>query len=92
VNQLKAAIDKPPLGAEEHADEKKLEFGDLQHAVETLIESGWVKGDAIAEWTECVTRTIDLWPRAKRRPFAEGENGQRVPKPSSDFGAHGVEC
>jgi len=45
VNKIRAISGLQPLGSEEHIEEKKLAYGDVQYAVETLIESGWAKGD-----------------------------------------------
>ncbi len=37
-------IGKPVLGSDEHAEDGKPKFDDVQYAVETLIESGWAGG------------------------------------------------
>lgn len=45
VNQIRAVSGLQPMGPDEQVEEKKLAYGDVQYAVETLIESGWAKGD-----------------------------------------------
>jgi hypothetical protein len=45
INQIREATGHQPLSAEERVEERKLTFGGVQDAVETLIEAGWAKGE-----------------------------------------------
>jgi hypothetical protein len=45
INELRRLSGQSPVGAEEQVEERKLEFREVQYAVETLIESGKASGD-----------------------------------------------
>jgi CheY-like chemotaxis protein len=47
ANELRSAIGKAPISAEEYGQmkERNAKFAEVQRAVEALIEAGWVKGD-----------------------------------------------
>jgi hypothetical protein len=47
VNELRSAMGSVPLSAEDYGPEteRNVEFGEVQRAVEALIEAGWAKGD-----------------------------------------------
>jgi hypothetical protein len=78
VNQLRAVSGLPPLGAEEKFKEKKLAYADVQYAVETLIESGWAKGDRNSSMDGVYYTDLKLIPKGEaaairaKRKRAEG--------------------
>jgi hypothetical protein len=45
INEIRTATQMEPLPAEAPVTEKHVEYSSVQWAVETLIESGWAKGD-----------------------------------------------